>query len=171
MTGARQYLQHVWHLHDHHSLDKLLIGLGIYGFGDNSLGWRIAPPPWVSYRSPFRYGFLRRLHPSVWIFFVVGRSSALSTGGERRVSYGETRSGEHSRRLHVVLLHRLGRSQLQLEHETQDSVALKQVVLQRRTEVLLRCGTEFDKADSLTVFVAGRPPVVFENIAVDYQQI
>jgi dolichyl-phosphate-mannose-protein mannosyltransferase len=41
--GARQYLQSKWHLHDHPPLGKLLIGVGIYFFGDNALGWRIVP--------------------------------------------------------------------------------------------------------------------------------
>ena len=41
--GARQYLQGTWHLHDHPPLGKLLIGIGIYFFGDNAFGWRIVP--------------------------------------------------------------------------------------------------------------------------------
>ncbi len=41
--GARLYLQSKWHLHDHPPLGKLLIGAGMYFFGDNALGWRIVP--------------------------------------------------------------------------------------------------------------------------------
>lgn len=41
--GARQYLKAEWHLHDHPPLGKLLIGVGMYFFGDNALGWRVVP--------------------------------------------------------------------------------------------------------------------------------
>lgn len=72
VVGARHYLGQFWHVHDHPPLGKLLIGIGIHYFGDNSLGWRIIPTTLCLISIPCVVGIVNELSGSIRASLLAG---------------------------------------------------------------------------------------------------